>query len=218
MAAVGATAHPQRRASGVAARGGRCPLASLAAALVLPLLLCSFAAPAGAQSALSAAKDVGGIVKILGDKPRTQTATLSMWQQQNQGEKQAAFRLRAAGEVYVFALSREQLARFIDAIRRYQLAERQAAADPAAADRLYQSDIRLRRVGEEESDDTLIVGIERKGRQRATLSLGFASWQPAAGAADAPAGRSFRGVSFQYEGALALREVLQEMAGDLAQR
>jgi hypothetical protein len=147
---------------------------------------------------------------------------LAVWQQRSEGEKQAAFQLRAAGDVYLFALSREQLSRFIDAIRRYQLAERQSAPDLAAAaagDRLYQSEIRRQRLGEEESDDSLIVGIERKGRQRPTLSLGFASWQPgAAGAADASGGRAYVAVTFQYEGALALREVLQEIAGDLAQR
>lgn len=172
--------------------------------LFVALLVAAFLpALASAQTPPSNADHVGGVVKILGQSARTKTAMLTVWQPRTKGGEHAAFQFRADTDLYRFSLTREQVAGFIAAIRQYQLAERQLGSDAEAGGELYRTGVKLGRGDEEAKSDTLIVSMERKGRQKAALFLSFDSWQAGE--------RPYNGATFRYESALGLREILEEL-------
>ena len=176
----------------------------MAKKLFVALLVAAFLpALASAQTPPSNADHVGGVVKILGQSARTKTAMLTVWQPRTKGGEHAAFQLRADTDVWQFSLTREQVAGFIAAIRKYQLIERQLGSDAEAGGDLYRTAVKLGRVGGEANADTLVVSMERKGRQKAALFLSFDSWQVP--------GHPYNGATFRYESALGLREILEEL-------
>ena len=189
--------------------------------LLLPSLILASALlqePASAQAPPTDANEVAAAVGLWGKGERTRSSTISTWIQTIQGEDYAAFQIRADLDIYQFVLNREQLLRFIDALKNYQAAYRQASRDQGdAVGWLYRTEVKLKRLGDEAKDDRLLLNVERRRGQRPSFALTFDSWLLSFGGPDGPAGRTYKGVSIQHKQVLTLQENLKEMLPSLPQ-
>lgn len=186
--------------------------------LLLLLHLLLLAAATSAQTPPSSAKEIEATAEVWGKGSKPKSSTISAWRQPIQGEDYAAFQVRVDLDLYQFVLTRDQLTRYIDALKNYQIVSRQAKPDQdEAVGWLYRTEVKLKRLGDEAFDDRLILNVERRKGQRPTLSLTFDSWLLTFLGPDGPAGRAYKGIDLQQGQAAELQDYLEELARAIAQ-
>ncbi|MEO5622475.1 MAG: hypothetical protein ABIQ78_03500 [Dokdonella sp.] len=160
--------------------------------------------------------EINGTALNWSDGVKPATSTLSMWGQKIQGSNYALLQLRVGLDTYRFALSRTQVLLLIDAINNYQSVVSHTQSEHAPAiGWLAKTGIKLKRLGDDARDDTLIINIERSDSGAPLLVLTFESWLMTFGGADSPAGRTHKEVTYSPQGAAQLRVALEKLQGEL---
>jgi hypothetical protein len=175
-------------------------------------------AAAMAQTPPASANEVGATAETWGKSAKPKSSTVSTWRQSIQNRDYAAFQVRADLDVYQFVLTKDQLARFIDGLRNYQAVSRQTRSDQdEAVGWLYRTEVKLKRLGEEAVDEKLILNVERRKGKRPSLSLTFESWLLTFLGPDSPAGRAYKGITFQENQAAELQKSLEAISEAITQ-
>jgi hypothetical protein len=184
---------------------------------LLLLHLALLGATAVAQTPPSSAKEVDAVAEVWGRNTKPKSSTIAAWRQPVQGEDYAAFQVRADLDLYQFVLTRNQLTRYLDALKNYQAVFRQAKPDQEeAVGWLYRTEVKLKRLGDEALDDRLILNVERRKGQPPALSLTFESWLLTFLGPDGPAGRAYKGITIQQSQVVELQEHLEEISRAIA--
>ena len=186
-------------------------------ALALVLLLGGCASTADLPNYLSAKPaEVNGVVEDWQKDADPATSTLTMWPQEIQGSSYALMQVRAGLDTYRFALSRDQVLLFIDAINNYQsIASQTKYEQGTAIGWLAKTPIKLKRTGDVAKDDTLIVNVERKGNHPPFLTVTFESWLLTFAGSDSPADRTYKQIDYLPESATQIRAALEKLHAEM---
>lgn len=161
------------------------------------------------------AKEFSGVVESWGSTARS-SSTLAVWIQDIRNSNYVLFQIRVNLDTYRFALSRDDMARLIDALNSYEMIVRQTVGEKKQdIGWLYRANVKMKRMGEDSKDDRFIVNIERSEASAPALSITFDSWLLSFGGSTSPAERAYKSLALTPETANRLRNTLQEFTSQL---